>query len=718
MRTVAAILTLCIALLGAVPAGAQGTLKPVVWLDDTQLGTLAVLRSGGKDPLVALGPLAHALDWKIVRTSGTAVLNGHDRSLILTIGLRTVGEDGDPHAMFAEPPIDRGGQIYLSAHDAAKLFGLSLSTNGRLVFHRPQDISTNTEISEIPASPTPHPTATPRVNRSNENGGDGATANAGRVLLSLDRTGSANVLNIQSETQGSFLATRLDSSGVNQVGPPDAAVIVGDAKRNASIGYISDPLAGLIFGGGVYEGVDVHNGIAGNDEFIGRRLDDGYSSFGAALSNPQDGTSNTLDVLMHGSSYAEMLLRRFAVWHEPWGDYSREFIIGDRGFGMGFGARTRGRTFVETAVTYASRGLPLGPNDAPIRVDLGRQLSDATTVVAGFEETPLTPFGPFVGISTHAQNLVAGISATNHEVSGSLAYHTANADIQGYTVPGVSRATGLEGTYYFPAVTIDAQSIDELGDNESFIEAHTNRPGLNLVTGVGFPSGGKAGPIGGVSIPVTHMLSIEGTLRPSASGPYRYCGFDRPAPRCVPADGPRERSPRRCRDARGTRLRRRRTGGDAQHLGVYGSGYQRHAHVLGGEHRRKRRFARSVRQCRSRRRYGRAGTLSRANRKRPPHARSDGDRSDRLLARGDHRVDRARRHRRTNECGRHVFLPAATDSTRCNGRNRSRIAAARASPGARAVAQRRRRARDPPRPVGRTANVPVTLIYCCCCCCS
>ena len=521
MRTVAAILTLCIALLGAVPAGAQGTLKPVVWLDDTQLGTLAVLRSGGKDPLVALGPLAHALDWKIVRTSGTAVLNGHDRSLILTIGLRTVGEDGDPHAMFAEPPIDRGGQIYLSAHDAAKLFGLSLSTNGRLVFHRPQDISTNTEISEIPASPTPHPTATPRVNRSNENGGDGATANAGRVLLSLDRTGSANVLNIQSETQGSFLATRLDSSGVNQVGPPDATVIVGDAKRNASIGYISDPLAGLIFGGGVYEGVDVHNGIAGNDEFIGRRLDDGYSSFGAALSNPQDGTSNTLDVLMHGSSYAEMLLRRFAVWHEPWGDYSREFIIGDRGFGMGFGARTRGRTFVETAVTYASRGLPLGPNDAPIRVDLGRQLSDATTVVAGFEETPLTPFGPFVGISTHAQNLVAGISATNHEVSGSLAYHTANADIQGYTVPGVSRATGLEGTYYFPAVTIDAQSIDELGDNESFIEAHTNRPGLNLVTGVGFPSGGKAGPIGGVSIPVTHMLSIEGTLRPSASGPYR-----------------------------------------------------------------------------------------------------------------------------------------------------------------------------------------------------
>ncbi len=423
--------------------------------------------------------------------------------------------------MFAEPPLDRNGQIYLSAHDAARLFGLSLTTSGKLVFHRPQDLSSDTQISEIPVSPTPHPTATPRANRTNGNGGDGATANAGRVLLSLDRIGSANVLNIQSETNGSFLATRLNSSGVNQLGPPDATVIVGDAKRNASIGYISDPLAGLIFGGGVYEGVDLHDGTAGHDEFIGRRLDDGYSSFGMVLSDPHDGTSDTLDVLMHGSSYAEMLLRRFAVWHAPWGDYTREFIIGSRGFGMGFGARTRGRTFVETAITYASPGLPLGPNDAPIRVDLGHQLSDATTVVAGFEETPQTPLGPFVGVSTHSQNFVAGISATNHEISGSLAYHTANGDVQGYTVPGVSRASGIEGTYYFPAITIDAQSYSSLGDSESYIEARTNRPGLNLVTGVGLPSGGRPGPIAGLSIPVSHMLSIEGTLRPSASGPYR-----------------------------------------------------------------------------------------------------------------------------------------------------------------------------------------------------
>ncbi|HTX02634.1 MAG TPA: hypothetical protein VMD07_03050 [Candidatus Acidoferrales bacterium] len=521
MRALAALLVLSIAMLASIaPGGAQPVARPVVWLDAAPLDTLAIERSG-KAPLVALSPLAHALDWKIVRNSGTAVLSGHDRVVTLTIGLRTVVEDGDPHAMFEEPPLDRNGQIYLSAPDAAKLFGLSLSTSTKLVFHRPQILSSDTEITEIPESPTPHPTATPRVNRNNNNGGDGATANAGRVLLSLDRTGSANVLNIQSETNGSFLATRLDSSGVNQVGPPDATVIVGNAQRNASIGYISDPIAGLIFGGGVYEGVDLHNGESGHDEFIGRRLDDGYSSFGTVLSDPRDGTSDTLDVLMNGTSYAEMLLRRFAVWHEPWGDYSREFIIGSRGFGMGFGARTRGRTFLETTVTYASRTLPLGPNDAPIRVDVGRELSDATTVTAGFEETPLTPFGPYVGISTHSQNFVAGISATNHEISGSLDYHTTNADVQGYTVPGISRASGLEGTYYFPAVTIDAQSINELGDAESFIEARTNRPGLNLVTGVGFPSGGKAGPIVGLSIPVSRMLSVEGTLRPSASGPYR-----------------------------------------------------------------------------------------------------------------------------------------------------------------------------------------------------
>lgn len=521
MRTLAAILALSIALLVSLaPAAAQTNGRPNVWLDDTQLGTVAVERNG-KDILVALSPLARALNWSIVRTKSAAILTGHDRQLTLTIGLRSVGENGDPHAMFAEPPLDRDGQIYLSVHDAAKLFGLTLTNNGKLAFHRPQDLSSSTEITEIPASPTPHPTATPRVNRSNNNGGDGTTANAGRVMLSLDRSGTANVLNIQSETNGSFLATRLNSSGVNGIGPPDATVIVGDAERNASIGYISDPLAGLIFGGGVYEGVDLHNGIGGQDAFIGRRLDDGYSSFGTVLSDPHNGTSDTLDVLMHGTSYAEMLLRRFSVTHEPWGDYTREFIIGSRGFGMGFGARTRGRTFVETAVTYASSGLPLGPNDAPIRVDLGHELSEATTVAAGFEETPQSPLGPFVGISTHSQNFVAGVTATNHEISGSLAYHTTNADVQGYTVPGVSRASGLEGTYYFPAITIDAQSYSSLGDSESYVEARTNRPGLNLVTGVGFPSGGKAGPIAGLSIPISHMLSVEGTLRPSASGPYR-----------------------------------------------------------------------------------------------------------------------------------------------------------------------------------------------------
>ncbi|MGA3036726.1 MAG: hypothetical protein ABSE64_04495 [Vulcanimicrobiaceae bacterium] len=523
MRALAALLALSIALLGSIaPAGAQGTTKSLVWLDDTRLEGTAVERSG-KAPLVALSSLARALDWKVVRTSTTTIISGHDRALTLTIGSRTVDENGDSHAMFAESPIDRNGQVYLDAPDAAKLFGLSLSASntGKLVFRRPRDLSSDTQITEIPASPTPHPTATPRVNRTNSNGGDGAAANAGRVLLSLDRIGSANVLNIQGETNGSFLATRLDSSGINQVGPPDATIIVGNAQRNASIGYISDPLAGLILGGGVYEGVDLHDGNSGHDAFIGRRLDDGYSSFGTVLSNPSNGTSDTLDVLMHGSSYAEMLMRRFAVWHEPWGDYSREFIIGSRGFGMGFGARTRGRTFLETAVTYASRTLPLGPNDAPIRVDVGHQLSNATTVVAGFEETPLTPFGPYLGISTHSQNFVAGITATNHEISGSVAYHTTNADVQGYTVPGVSRASGLEGTYYFPAVTIDAQSINALGDAESFIEARSNRPGLNLVTGVGFPSGGKAGPIGGVSVPVSRMFSVEATLRPSAEGPYR-----------------------------------------------------------------------------------------------------------------------------------------------------------------------------------------------------
>ncbi|MBV8424125.1 MAG: hypothetical protein JO349_02960, partial [Candidatus Eremiobacteraeota bacterium] len=407
MRFLAAILALTLSLLAAVaPAGALAG-APAVWLDDVSLGTIAIERSG-KPPLIPLTPLARALDWKMTRLSRTVILRGQDRIVSVTIGARTIGENGDLRAMFAEAPIDRGGQLYLNARDAARLFGLSFSQNGKLAFHRPVDLSTNTQIVEVAATPTPHPIATPRMSRRQDNGGFGSSANAGRVLLSLDRVGTSNVLHLESETQGSYLMTRLDSSGNDQLGTPNATVVVGDAHRNASIGYISDPLAGLIFGGGVYEGIDLHSGSIGRDAFIGRRLDTGFTSFGAVLSNPHGGVSDTIDVLTRGTSYAETILRRFEVDHEAWGDYSREFILGDRGFGVGFGARTRGRTFLESAVTYASPGLPLGPNDAPIRIDAGRELSPATTVVAGFSATPQSPLGPFVGFTTHMQNLIAG----------------------------------------------------------------------------------------------------------------------------------------------------------------------------------------------------------------------------------------------------------------------------------------------------------------------
>ncbi|MBV8602053.1 MAG: hypothetical protein JO359_10865, partial [Candidatus Eremiobacteraeota bacterium] len=219
-------------------------------------------------------------------------------------------------------------------------------------------------------------------------------------------------------------------------------------------------------------------------------------------------------------SYYETILRRFRVTHQPWGDFAREFIIGDKGAAVGLSARTKGRTYVESTVTYATKGLPLGPNDAPISIDVGRHLSDNTTVVGGFYATPQQPWGPFAGISTHSRNFSLGITASAHNVSAGFAYQSQRADVSFYTVPGVERAVGFNGVLYMPGSQLEAQSSNSSGTNDASLTLRTIRPGLNFIGGISVPSGGKPGPVAGVSIPLGHLLAVETTLRPSSSGPY------------------------------------------------------------------------------------------------------------------------------------------------------------------------------------------------------
>ena len=491
-----------------------------VAVDGTAIGARAVDRGHDAQPLVAIEPLAGALGWQFVRLQNGARLLGEDHVLAITVGSKAIRENGDVRGVFREQLIDRGGHLYLGASDAARLFGIRVTrAKSTLDFLRPVQLGGDMQVAEVPRPPTPRPRPTPRNLRRVE-ADSSAVANAGRVLLSLDRTGSTKLVRLTSDTRGGFVQTHVESSGLGQLGVPTGTVTVGSEEKHVSIGIINDPLSGLILRGSVLQGIALHQTRLLRNQFAGRRYTDGRTIAGEVFELPDSHGADTLAVLSQNGAYDQTIFRRFRAWRKPWGEFSREFLIGSRGVGIGFGARTKGRTFLESTLTYATRGLPLGPNDAPLSLSLGRELSPATTVVGGFYTTPQQPLGPFLAMSTRSRDILASVSVSNRSISTSLAYQTPNANFQVYSVPGAQWTSGMQGTLYLPGAVIDAQSSNALGSHDASIQLRTARRGLNFIGGIGFPSGGRPGPITGISIPVSRMVAIEGSLRPSASGPY------------------------------------------------------------------------------------------------------------------------------------------------------------------------------------------------------
>jgi hypothetical protein len=161
--------------------------------------------------------------------------------------------------------------------------------------------------------------------------------------------------------------------------------------------------------------------------------------------------------------------------------------------------------------------LPLGPNDAPVNVDIGRELSTATTAVAGLATGPRQPLAPFVGISTRAHGLLASASISDRTVTASVAYQSANASLQAYSVPGPQRAAGVQGVLAFPGAVLDLTATSAAGNRDAALTLRSVRRGLNVIGGVGFPSAGHVAPIVGLSVPIAPLLMLEGTVRPAGA---------------------------------------------------------------------------------------------------------------------------------------------------------------------------------------------------------
>ena len=503
--------------IGAARSAARGPHYALlsVRVDDDALGAIAVQRPG-EAPLVPLDAVAKALGWRIVALADGVRLSGDDRTVIVTAGSRRVREDGESRLLFAEAVASRAGRLYLTPTDVTRLFGVRCErANGAIVFVSPTQVGSPARIVEIARPPVPHPSPTPRGTVPRSDDAASRPATAGRIVIALDRVGSTRLLQISSETKGGALQTNLTSSGVNDFGTPNATVVVGSPERNVALGMLADPLAGTIFRGTLYEGIAL--GCGYRTLFAGRRLVDGTDVAGMTFGDALHGGSTTVATLWRNGAYDQTIVRRLRRTRHPWGDFSTEVLAGDKGVGIGFAARTRGRTFLEADAAYAGRGLPLGPNDAPVNVDVGRELSSATTAVAGLSTGPHQPVAPFFGISTRAHGLLASASVSDRTLTASLAYQTQNASLQAYSVPGPQRSAGMQGTLAFPGAVVDLTATTSAGNRDAALTLRSTRRGINVIAGVGLPSGGRIAPIAGLSVPVTPLLVLEGTVRPAGA---------------------------------------------------------------------------------------------------------------------------------------------------------------------------------------------------------
>ncbi len=486
-----------------------------VRVDDTALGAIAVQRPG-ETPLVPLDAVANALGWRVVALGDGMRLAGDDRTVVVTAGSRRIRENGESRLLFGEAVVSRAGRLFLDTTGVTRLFGVRCeSANGVVAFVRPTQVGTTARIVEIARPPVPRPSPTPRAAAYRSNDAVPHSATAGRIVIAFDRVGSTRLLQISSETKGGALQTSLTSSGVNDFGTPNATVVAGSAERNVALGMLTDPLAGTIFRGTLYEGAALVRG--GRTLFAGRRLADGTDVTGMTFGDALHGGSTTVATLWRNGAYEQTVVRRLRRTRHPWGDFSTEVLAGDKGVGIGFAARTRGRTFLEADAAYAGRGLPLGPNDAPVNLDIGRELSAATTAVAGLSTGPHQPLAPFFGISTRAHGLLASASVSDRTLTATLAYQSPNASLQAYSVPGPQRSGGVQGMLAFPGAVLDLTATTSAGNRDAALTVRTTRRGLNAIAGVGFPSAGRIAPIAGLSVPLTPLLVLEGTVRPAGA---------------------------------------------------------------------------------------------------------------------------------------------------------------------------------------------------------
>jgi len=511
-RVIAALLATALSGTLAPPAPARAASAAVgVSVDGRKLsGAVAP----GDASSVALSPLARALGWEVERRTRVVRLSGDDHVIELTAGSKLVREDGDVRAPLRTPLVERDGTFYVSALDAARLFGLQLTRDGDVVaFSHPDRLDQTSVIDEVVRpSPKPRPTSAP-ASQATATAAVHGTTDAGRLVVSVQRTGGVDVLQFDAQSQIGAVQTNVDASGVDHFATPNATVQVGGPVRGAVIGMMGDPLADDIINGGVFEGVELRRQDLRSEYFAGHRLADDLSEAGVTEGDPLTGAS-TLAVV-YGPGESDLLARREKRWHAAWGDITAESIVGLHGEGVGADLRTTGQTFYESRLSF-ERGLPVGPNAQPITLDVGRHLSDVTTLAGGVATSPNGTLGPFAALSTRAGAVTGALSFANHAVTTSVSANVTNASLQAYAMTGVSPTLGVIGALAMRNAALELNATSSPGTRDASLALRSTGAGVGGIVGLGL-DGQRFGPIVGLSLPLSHLFAIEGTVQ--ATGP-------------------------------------------------------------------------------------------------------------------------------------------------------------------------------------------------------
>ncbi|MGB8266224.1 MAG: hypothetical protein WCE44_07895 [Candidatus Velthaea sp.] len=506
--------------LAALIPGLDPTTTPLaVTLDGKSLGPIALARSGAP-PLVNIEALAGVLKWHVTLTPTGAILDDGSGPRALRVGSRFVHEEGTNVELFDQPLVARNGHLMLAFSDTLALFGLNgtFSAKGVVltssVANQTDVFTTKEVVAPLVVRATPQPLATPPPTF-----GSPFDAGMADMSVSVSLDGASHFYQVGLASNTNLIRAHVNDAGVQTLGTPNGTVTLGSVTRNESFGEEGDPLGGMILQGNGFAGATwfSRTGPTATTVIAGRRTD-GRTIVGVTRELPGSNLSNTIAVVSNNRRYEQTVFRHDATYRPKWGTLSEELLVSERGVGAGITAQTHGRSFVISTVSFATGGLPVGADSSPVSIALGRYLTPATTVTTGLSIARETPLSTYVGIQTSGPHFRLFANETPHAFTFGLSYLGSLGNAQLLVEPGVNRLLEFQSELRVRSIEADIDASTQSTSSQADVEFRTMHPGINVVTGFTTLTGGRSGPILGLSIPVFRNLAIEVSERPGTIG--------------------------------------------------------------------------------------------------------------------------------------------------------------------------------------------------------